>query len=112
MRIVSVRGRPSESPGIVYCGRACGGWPASPLANPFPLTRAADRPVVLNQYRAWLWERIAADDRAVVSALLALGEGDTLGCWCVDRDEPAPDGEEVCHCEIIVKVARLLWSGA
>ena len=35
LSVVSVRGLAPRTPGIVYVGRACAGWPASPLGNPF-----------------------------------------------------------------------------
>lgn len=102
MTPVNVRGLPPGTPGVYYCGRACNGWPESPLANPFVLTREADRDRVIDRYREWLDERIREDDRTVVTALLDLPDDARLGCWCVPKR---------CHVEAIIAAARRLREG-
>ena len=101
-RVVNVRGMDPNTPGVIYCGRACGGWPESPLANPFHLEREKDRERVIGLYRQWLQARIAEDDRVIVSALLALPPDAVLGCWCAPRR---------CHCDVIIEVASRLREG-
>lgn len=103
MRRVCVRGMAPGAPGVVYCGRACAGWPESPLASPFVLAREADRPKVLAQYRRWLSDKIVADDSAVVPAVRDLPADAALGCWC-------PLSKR-CHCDVIIEFATLLREG-
>ena len=102
MRVVNVHGMAPNTPGIVYCGRACGGWPTSPLANPYVLERESDRNKVLSQYRQWLAEQIADGNAEVMVALDDLYDGSVLGCWC----SPKP-----CHCDTIVEFSTLLREG-
>jgi hypothetical protein len=92
-----------------YIGRANSGRPASPLANPFPLTKQQSRTQVLQKYRTWLYGRLRTEDKPVIAELVRLlrlahsPEGVTLVCWCrgVDEDSPA------CHGDIIK--AALEW---
>lgn len=102
MNVVNVRGMAPNSPGVVYCGRACNGWREGPLANPFVLTRESERSRVLAQYREWLAEQVAGDNREVVAALANLAADATLGCWCVPR---------ACHCDTIIEFATRLREG-
>lgn len=99
-----VRGLSPGVPGVYYCGRAAAGWPESPLANPFVLVRESDRDRVIDRYWRWLEERVAEDDRAVVTALLDLPADAVLACWCpIDRR---------CHVEAIIEFARRLREAA
>lgn len=82
-----------------YCGRRMSGrdLPQSPLANPYPLLRESDRPLVLAQYATWFEGMTMADDAkfdAEIMRLLDLAKkGDlALGCWCAPK---------ACHCDII-----------
>ena len=102
MRTVNVRGLTPGAPGVYYCGRASGGWPASPLANPFVLEREADRDRVIDRYWRWLEERVREDDREVVEALLDLPDDALLGCWCAPKR---------CHTEAVIEFARRLRDG-
>lgn len=108
MRIVNVRGLPAGAPGITYLGRACRGWPAHPLANPFVLVGEAERGATLAAYRDWLAAKLAADDRRVVTALLDLPPDAALGCWCLTAAAAAPPGAERCHCEVVANAWRRL----
>lgn len=103
MRIVNVRGLSPGAHGVVYCGRACSGWPESPLANPFVLERESDRARVLSLYQQWLEERVRENDREVITALLELPDDAVLGCWCFPKR---------CHCEAIILIATRLREAA
>jgi hypothetical protein len=114
MQIVNVRGMTPNDPSIVYCGRACGGWDASPLANPFKIGKDGTREECLWKYAAYLatqLERHARPLRVTPQEALAgfkisairiawkeLTRDSVLGCWCA----PKP-----CHCEVIA----WLWEG-
>jgi hypothetical protein len=103
MTRLCVRGVSPGAPGVYYCGRACAGWPESPLANPFVLEREADRDRVIGWYWEWLAERVRDDDREVVAALLGLPDDAQLGCWC--------DLSKRCHVEAVIEFARRLREG-
>jgi hypothetical protein len=86
-----------------YVGRAIRGRKGSPLANPFPMQREADRSRVIAAYNSWLSAELAqgADsprrrdvERELfrLRALAMRPEGVTLLCWCA----PKP-----CHAEVI-----------
>jgi hypothetical protein len=97
MKVVNVRGMKPNDPRVVYCGRRCAGWSASPLANPYHLPHnptAEDREVCIAKFRAYLMERIEAGDRKILDALDALTRNSVLGCWC----KPLP-----CHCDVIAE---------
>ncbi len=102
MRVVNVRGLTPGAPGVYYCGRACAGWPESPLANPFVLNFEADRDAVIDRYWLWLEDLVRENDRAVVTALLDLPEDALLGCWCAPKR---------CHAEAVMEFARRLREG-
>lgn len=100
--VVSVRGmKPVTAPkDLIYIGRRSGGWPAATLANPYklPYESQLQREAVKQQYRLWLWERMKANDSAVIAELdriaakVAAGETVQLGYWC----SPLP-----CHGDVI-----------
>jgi hypothetical protein len=107
LSVVSVRGLAPRTPGIVYVGRACAGWPASPLGNPFKRAVVGSKEEAISRYRAWLRsvvrralagealppaEAAAWAELARLARLAAAGEALTLGCWCA----PA-----ACHAEVI-----------
>jgi hypothetical protein len=116
--VVSVRGLRPRAPGVVYVGRACAGWPASPLGNPFRRAVAGSREEAIRRYRAWLRsivrcalagdplpppEAAAWAELVHLARLAAAGEALTLGCWCA----PLP-----CHAEVMrAAVAWLATSG-
>jgi hypothetical protein len=100
---VNVRGLAPGTPGVYYCGRACGGWPESPLANPFVLEREADRDRVIGWYRQWLEEQVRDDNRTVIAALLDIPDDARLGCWCHPKR---------CHVDVIIEFARRLREAA
>lgn len=99
MRVVNVKGMPANAPGIIYCGRACGGWPRSPLANPFKLRPGEDRAGAIQSFRGYLRGLVAAGDTEIIAALLSLPADAVLGCWCAPLS---------CHCEVIIEVATEL----
>ncbi len=107
MRIVDLHGHPVKNdPAIIYCGRGGRhGWKASPLGNPF---RGPDW---VAQYRAWLREKIAANDPAVMAALRSITPDSQLGCWCCNCDEfdiGPTDEDKVCHVEILIEAWEAL----
>jgi hypothetical protein len=91
---------------FVYCGRRPGGFPESPLANPFKAGRDGTLPEVLAKYRRWLWERLQSDTPQR-RALAALPAAAVLGCWCLNKRE-AGTGDEQCHCDVTAKAWRWL----
>jgi hypothetical protein len=99
MKVVNVRRRRSNAPGIVYCGRRTyNGWRKSPLYNPYRLDKDGNRAQVIAKYRAYLLREIEKGNRAILDALDALTEDSVLGCWC----KPL-----ACHCDVIVEVWRM-----
>jgi hypothetical protein len=62
----------------------------SPFANPFKITRATPRDVVVGQYRAYFTQRVERD-AGFRAAVLGL-RGKVLGCWC---------HPEACHGDVI-----------
>jgi hypothetical protein len=91
---------------FVYCGRRAGGFPESPLGNPFKVGRDGDLPTVLMKYRRWLWERLQFDSPQQ-RAMEALPAAAVLGCWCLNKRD-AGTGAEQCHCDVIAKAWRWL----
>ena len=111
-QVVNVRSLTATQAGaVVYVGRACGHWTASPLGNTFRIGRDGDRQQVIEKYRRWLWEVVQAGRRGQPSpawlSLLSLvaavrrGEAPALGCWC----HPAP-----CHASVIARAVDWLVS--
>ena len=95
----------SEGEVRVYIGRACRGYPQSPLANPH---KVADhgRGNTLGLYREWLREALKdlehpATREIIRLAHLVLKEDVVLLCWC----SPAP-----CHGDIVKKAVEKLSS--
>ncbi|NIV34763.1 MAG: DUF4326 domain-containing protein [Anaerolineae bacterium] len=92
-----------------YIGRAFHSREASPLANPFPITKQQDRDTAIRKYRVWLYEKIKRADDAVLTELgrlLAIAQkpgGLTLVCWCRSVEQTAPE----CHGDVIK--AALEW---
>jgi Domain of unknown function (DUF4326) len=88
---------------IEYVGRAGRGRKGSPLGNPFKVTSEDERADVITRYDAWLAERIAAGDEAVVVELERLAvryrakEHLVLGCWCA---------RAACHGDVLARVIR------
>lgn len=84
-----------------YVGRACYGYPESPLHNPIKLGKADDIREVLKGYRQHLLARIAARDPGIIKELKRLKalaqQGDlTLLCWC-KKGYP-------CHAHVIAEI--------
>lgn len=88
-------------PNAVYVGRANKRFnlPQSMFANPFPMIDSSDkeRSRVIEEYRHWLWEEMAAN-KISKSDLLSL-RGKKLVCYC----SPKP-----CHGNIIKEAVELL----
>lgn len=87
-----------------YIGRGNrhAGMVQSPLANPFKVSDfGGRRGVTLPYYRRWLWDRIKADDTAVIEALRAIDKTSILVCWCA----PSP-----CHGKVVKVAAAWLHS--
>lgn len=87
-------------PGI-YIGRAVRYWRASPLGNPFEITKGRSREKAIALYREWLTAQIQAGDEAIIGELKRIKDlsrqGDVrLLCWCT----PA----HACHGAVIREV--------
>lgn len=84
-----------------YIGRPARGFKGSPLANPYKVEREAERDVMVEHYREWLFHRVAENDHKVMPELQRLRElarrpeGLTLLCWCAPK---------TCHASIIRQV--------
>lgn len=94
----------SEGEIRVYIGRACRGYPQSPLANPYRASKGG-RELAITQYRTWLQDALqdAGSPQAVemvrLARIVADGGELVLLCWC----HPKP-----CHGDIVaVAVERL-----
>ena len=93
----------------MYCGWGNKrlGLETSPLANPYShksnartdRKSVASRDEAVEMYRKWLWERICADDQAVLAELRRVTPTTALVCWCAPKR---------CHCEVISKAADWL----
>lgn len=112
MRIVNLRHGPPAP--YVYCGRRMGGRKpveASPLGNPFRLAgqSPADVKRCLEQYRAWLWAKVKANDPHVMALMNLITDESTLACYCVSLEGDAIFTEpERCHTQVIAKCWRYL----
>ena len=92
----------------VYVGRACNGYQASPLANPF---RSKDLPggktEAISMYRVWLRAQLLDSSTEATREVLRLaemasrGEHVVLMCWC----HPAE-----CHGDVLVDVINRVSS--
>jgi hypothetical protein len=80
---------------LIYCGRACYGWPKSPLGNHIHASS-------LEAYAAWLAQKIIDKDKTVCAAMAEIQPDSILACWC----HPKP-----CHCEAIWKVWQAMRDG-
>lgn len=118
MRIVKCvlgqRERFEQIPGFIYCGRAFGGFEASPLANPYKVGKTMDLGLSLELYRKWLYKQLTTcpstkERHRLQETLKGLSEESVLGCWCVDK-EKAGEGTEQCHCDVIAKAWKWLKS--
>lgn len=76
----------------VYIGRP------GPWGNPFPLRDEAERQEVIDRYRQWLQEQLAAG-KISAEELLSLRRK-TLGCWCAPRP---------CHGDVLLEQAERLY---
>ena len=81
----------------------------SPLGNPYSHKadtlaqfRVASRRDAIAAYEAWLRERLAQRDAAVLAEFARLSESSVLVCWC----DPEP-----CHGVVVVKLWRA-WARA
>ena len=107
MNAITVVNVKHAAPGsFVYCGRYNSTYKlqASPLANPFKLSREGCRSTLLTLYRAWLYRH--RSDKAIVAEISRLAamleRGDVaLGCWCKQ-----PNREVACHCDVIADFVR------
>jgi len=116
MRIANVSKHPD---GCIYCGRFFHDktrnrkWSEHPLGNPYRRVFGATTDSILANYTRYIKDLLSREgdegegDR-VCSALDAIKETDTLGCWCVDMDDVNEIlyGKLSCHCQIIWR----LWS--
>ena len=94
----------SEGEIRVYVGRACRGYPQSPLGNPYRASEGG-RDQALTQYRAWLTEALqdarspAAAEVIRLARLVAGGADLVLLCWCAPKD---------CHGDIVAEAVEKL----
>ena len=77
----------------VYIGRP-GKGQAGPWGNPFRLSHESQRAAVLERYRSWLNQQIAAG--RVQKTNLAQLHGKRLGCFCKPK---------LCHGDILAQAA-------
>ncbi len=73
----------------------------SPLENPYLAGRDGTREEVVDYYRVWLWNRVAAGDPRVIDALRQIAKSGLVGCWC-------DTGACRCHARIVARVAGCL----
>ena len=103
MVTVRVRNIRSGEQGV-YIGRRIKDLPRSPLANDERMGDESRRAKVIRMYHAWLWEKMQANDQAVMDELHRLldlarrPEGVKLLCWCYPK---------ACHGDVIAKA--LAW---
>jgi hypothetical protein len=87
-----------KSPYDFYIGRynSAQGLKASPLANPFKITKQTTRDDVLDLYSRWLSFQIEVQNHQVLTELVKIlnCETATLGCWC---------SPQLCHGDVIAK---------
>lgn len=88
----------------VYIGRACRGYPQSPLANPYRSSELGSKDLALQAYRDWLKSQLRDSQTPAALEILrlsqtALEEQVTLLCWCT----PAP-----CHGDIVREAVEKL----
>lgn len=76
----------------VYVGRG------TPLGNPFRREQYGDE--AIEMYRRWLWERVRANDKAVLRQLRSIGTETAVVCSCAPRP---------CHADVVVRCWR--WLG-
>ena len=100
IRIVSKRALSDALPGVkrVYVGRP------SPLGNPFPLKREAERDQVVLQYRRWLSDRFLDESgaqRMELERLYAIAQEQPLElvCWCAPKR---------CHADVIAEALHAM----
>lgn len=86
----------------VYVGRRNNryGLAASPLANPYPISKSLSRAASLTAYRSWLEGLLQGGFKP--EALIAL-RGKTLACWCRHAGEPRTDAN-ACHADVIAEL--------
>ena len=85
-------------PGDVYIGRSNSFYhlPASPFANPFPITVNQNRDAVLEKYEAYIRAKLGKEMSLKIQ-LIHLADANRLVCWCA----PLP-----CHGDILVKIMK------
>lgn len=88
--------------GAVYIGRANGRAKvkASPLANPYPVTRELPRQLAIARYATWLVAQIDAGNSVVIEALIAC-RNRPVACWCRGEFQEWST-ETACHGDAIV----------
>jgi hypothetical protein len=78
----------SDTETRVYIGRACRGYPRSPLANPFRKSEVGSKDAAITAYREWLRGQLsdskseAAQEVIRLGRLVAEGAEITMLCWC------------------------------
>jgi hypothetical protein len=114
LRVVNVRKlkTPEQRAGVVYVGRACGGWPASKYRNPHKLKQFAtpgDRVACVELFACDFLARSSAAIVADLKELYTLSDRGRLplGCWCCDWNPAAPRGGELPACHA-VELAKLV----
>lgn len=95
---------PMSPHSMVYVGRACANFSASPLGNPYTVENyGREKSVAL--YRDWLESKINTDAEvnAALEEILRYSlelRGIALGCWCY----PAP-----CHAAHILSIIERMY---
>ena len=117
--VVSVRGLVPGDASVVYVGRACAGWHASALGNPFRLLPGELPGAASGRFRVWLWESVVRPGQAGVAlsgaeaaawsalcglvAVVRAGGSVRLACWC--------GGAASCHAWVVRAAVLFLLGG-
>lgn len=97
-RIIHVRDWDRSDPNAVYIGRSVPrrGIPASPWANPFPITEEMSRELSIKWFGEWSNGSPEYSAKWIREHVQEL-RGKTLVCWCAPND---------CHGRILAEMAE------
>lgn len=100
IRHESANGYISSFSAGVYVGRGGKGRAESVVANQLRIGPDGSRAEVIANYRLWLWQRIKANDVAVIAERRRIGDGDLdVVCFCAPK---------ACHGDVVVRAAKWL----
>lgn len=97
----------------MYVGRACRGYPQSPLGNPYRSSPEHPKGEAIARYRVWLKGCLDARTPEVCDEVLRLarltheGENVVLLCWCAPTAEGLRSTDPVvCHGQVVAGVVE------